>query len=117
MTRAQTDAPQFVMRAGFGNAALTGEHKDQAYIVILREGCQIASEGCRFGSRGSPVASIAESANSSSNSRAFEAIKNCSAQVYSTRSTVNRESVHWEKAEGGSQNRAVSTLIYVSDAS
>ena len=27
---------------------------------------------------------------------------NCSAQSYSTRSTVNGEGVHWEKGEGGS---------------
>ena len=51
---------------------------------------------------GSSVASIAESAKSSPNRRAFEAIMNCSAQSYSTRSTVNGEGVHWEKVEGGS---------------
>ena len=32
---------------------------------------------------------------------------NCSAQMYSTRSTVNGEGVHWENAEGSSQNMTV----------
>ena len=41
-----------------------------------------------FCSRGSSEARMAESAVSSPNRRAFEAIMNCSAQVYSTRSTV-----------------------------
>ena len=63
------------------------------------------------------MASIAESAESSPNRRAFEAIMNCSAQVYSTRSTVNGEGFHWEKAEGGSQSTPTSSLINVSDAS
>ena len=36
---------------------------------------------------------------------------NCSAQVYSIRSTVNGEGIHWEKAEGGSQSRMTSLLI------
>ena len=34
---------------------------------------------------------------------------NCSAQVQSTRSTVNGEIVHWEKIEGGCQNRTTSS--------
>ena len=34
---------------------------------------------------------------------------NCSAQSYSTRSTVNGEGVHWEKGEGGS-NKTTSSL-------
>ena len=34
---------------------------------------------------------------------------NCSAQSYSTRSTVNGEAVHWEKGEGGS-NKTTSSL-------
>ena len=34
---------------------------------------------------------------------------NCSAQSYSTRSTVNGEGVHWEKGEGGS-NKTISSL-------
>ena len=70
-----------------------------------------------FCSRGLSVASIAESAKSSPNRRAFEATMNCSAQSYSTRSTVNDESVHWEEGKGGSQNRTTPSLIYVSDAS
>ena len=61
--------------------------------------------------------SISESAKSSPNRRAFEAIMNCSAQSYSTRSTVNGEGVHLEKGEGGSQNRTTSLQICVSDAS
>ena len=63
------------------------------------------------------MASIAKVAMSSPNRRAFEAIMNCSAQSYSTRSTVNGEGVLWEKGEGGSQNKTTSSLIYVSDAS
>ena len=37
---------------------------------------------------------------------------------YSTinRSIVNGEGVHWEKGEGGSQNKTISSLIYVCDA-
>ena len=44
---------------------------------------------------------------------------NFSAQSYSAinRSTVNGDGVHWEKGEGGSQNKTISSLIYVSDAS
>ena len=44
---------------------------------------------------------------------------NFSEQSYSTinRSTVNGEGVHWKKGEGGSQNKTISPLIYVSDAS
>ena len=60
---------------------------------------------------------MAESAVSSQNRRAFEAIMNCSAQLYSTRSTVNGDGVHCEKADGGCQKRTTSSLIYVSDAS
>ena len=71
----------------------------------------------RFCSRGSFVARMAESTVSSPNRRAFEAILNCSTQSYSTRSTVNGDSVHCEKAEGGCQKRTTSSLTYVSDAS
>ena len=85
---------------------------------------EIANEGAymmveEFCSRGSSVATIAERAKSSPNRRTFEAIINFSAQSYSTinRSTANGEGVHWEKGKGGSQNRTISTLIYVSDAS
>ena len=42
---------------------------------------------------------------------------NCLAQSYLTRSVVNGEGVHWEKGEGGSENKTTSLLIYVSDAS
>ena len=66
--------------------------------------------------RESLVASIAESAKLSPNRRAFEAIITFSTQSYSTRSTVNGEGVHWDKGEGGSQNKTISSLIYVSDA-
>ena len=60
---------------------------------------------------------FAESAKSSPIRRAFEAIMNCSAQSYSTRSTVNGEGAHWEKGEGGSYNKTTSSLIYASDVS
>ena len=63
------------------------------------------------------MASIAKTARSSPNRRAFEAIMNCSAKLYSTRYTVNGEGVLWEKGEGESQNKTTSSLIYVSDAS
>ena len=70
-----------------------------------------------FCSRGLSVASIAESTKSSPNRRASEAIMNCSAQSYSTRSTMSGECVHWEEGKGGSQHRTTWSLIYVSDAS
>ena len=60
---------------------------------------------------------MAESAVSSLNRRAFEAIMDCSAQLYSTRSIANGDGVHCEKADGGCQKRTTSPLIYVSDAS
>ena len=63
------------------------------------------------------MASIAKTAKSSPNRRAFEALMNCSAQSYSTRDTVNGDGVLWEKGEGVSQNKTTSSLIYVSDAS
>ena len=63
------------------------------------------------------MASIAKTAKSSPNRRAFEAIMNCSAQSYSTRYTVNGEGVLWEKGEEESQNKTTSSLVYVSDAS
>ena len=59
---------------------------------------------------------MAESAVSTPNRRAFEAM-NCSAQLYSIRFTVNVDSVHCEKVEGGCQKRTTSSLMYVSDAS
>ena len=60
---------------------------------------------------------MAESAVLSPNRRAFEAIMNCSAQLYSTKSTVNGDSIHCEKTEGECQKRTTSSLMYVSDAS
>ena len=115
------------MGARFGEAALAGVHEGQTHILILRQFWQVVSEDYIFAfllpgfvievAYLTAVASFAESAGSSPISRAFEAIKNCSAKVYSTRSIVNGEGVHWEKAEGGSQNRTTSSLTYVSDAS
>ena len=60
---------------------------------------------------------MAESAVSSPNWRAFEAILNCSAELYSTRSTENGDGVHCEKADGGCQKRTTSLPMYVGDAS
>ena len=60
---------------------------------------------------------MAESAVSSPNRGAFEAIMNCSAQLYSTRSTVNGDDAHCEKVDGGRQKRTTSSLMYVIDAS
>ena len=60
---------------------------------------------------------MAESAVSSPNRRVFEAVMNCPAQLCSTKFTVNVDSVHCEKAEGGCQKRTTSSLMYVSDAS
>ena len=45
-------------------------------------------------------------------SRAFAAAKNCSAQQYSTESTVNVDGVHWEKTEGGCQKKMASEVQY-----
>ena len=47
----------------------------------------------------------------------LRAIMNCSAQLYSTRSTVSGDSVYCEKTEGGCQKRTTASLMYVSDAS
>ena len=44
---------------------------------------------------------MAKSAVSSPNRPGFEAIMNFSAQLYLTRSTVNGDGVHCEKADGG----------------
>ena len=63
------------------------------------------------------MASLAKTAKSSPNRRAFEALIDCSAQSYSTRDTVNGDGVLWEKGEGVSQNKTTPLLIYVSDAS
>ena len=66
---------------------------------------------------GSIVVRIVESANSSSSRRTFETIMNCSAQLYSTRSTTRGNGVYWERVKIGCQNRAISPLVYVSKAS
>ena len=124
------------MRAPFGEEALASVHEGQAHFFVLGEFFQVASDdqmfafllpeivievaymtGERVCSRGSSVASIAESAKWSPNRRAFEAIINCSAQSHSTRSTVNGKGAHREKGERGSHNRTTSSLIDVSDAS
>ena len=44
VARAQADAPQFVMGARFGEAALASEHEGQAHFLVLEEFCQVASE-------------------------------------------------------------------------
>ena len=87
-------------------------------LLLLEIGIEVAYMTAEvFCSRGSSVASIAESAKLSWNRRALEAIINFSAQLYSTRSTINGKCVHWEKSEGGNQNTTISSQIYVSDAS
>ena len=48
---------------------------------------------------GSSVATIAESAKSTPNRRAFEAIMNCSAPLYSIMSTIRGDGAHWECVE------------------
>ena len=48
---------------------------------------------------------MTESAVSSPNRRAFEAIMNCSEQLCSTRSRVNADGVHCQKADGGCQKK------------
>ena len=42
--RAQADAPQFVMGARFGEAALASVHEGQAHFLVLGEFCQDVSE-------------------------------------------------------------------------
>ena len=77
-------------------------------VRILAAGIRDRSgvHGCRgVCSRGSSVASIAESAKSSPNRQAFETIMNCSAQSYSTRFTVNGERSIGKKAEGAARIR------------
>ena len=66
---------------------------------------------------GSSVARIAESAESSPNRPTFEAIMNCSARLFSTRSTKRCDGIYWEWVEMGCQNRTASSLVYVSEAS
>ena len=84
------------MRAHFSEASLTDAH-----ILILREICQVASENYIFTCflpvlmievayltaeafcfRRLSVASFTENGKSTTNRRDFEAIMNCSAQVY-----------------------------------
>ena len=43
--RAQADAPQFVMEARFGEAALASVHEGQAHFLVLGEFCKVASVG------------------------------------------------------------------------
>ena len=45
IARAQADAPQFVMGARFGEAALASVHEGQAHFLFLGEFCQVASVG------------------------------------------------------------------------
>ena len=45
VARAQADAPQFVMGARFGEAALASVHEGQAHFLVLGEFCQVASVG------------------------------------------------------------------------
>ena len=44
VARAQADAPQFVMGARFGEAALASGHKGQEHFPVLEDFCQVASE-------------------------------------------------------------------------
>ena len=48
VARAQADAPQFVIGARFGEAALASVHKGQAHFLVLGEFCQVASVGYMF---------------------------------------------------------------------
>ena len=43
VARAQADAPEFVMRARFGEAALASVHEGQDYFLVLGEFRQVAS--------------------------------------------------------------------------
>ena len=86
-------------------------------IAIARGQSDALDSRGNFCSPGSFEARMAESAVSSPNRRAFEAIMDCSAQLYSARSTVSRDSVYCEKPEGGCQKGTTSSLMYVSDAS
>ena len=86
-------------------------------IAIARGQSDALDGRGNFCSRGSFEARMAESAVSSPNRRPLETIMNCSAQLYSTRSTVSGDSVYCEKTEGGCQKRTTSSLMYVSDAS
>ena len=45
VARAQADAPQFVMRARFGEASLASVLEGQTHFHVLGEICQIVSEG------------------------------------------------------------------------
>ena len=48
VARAQADAPQFVMGARFGEAALASVHEGHAHFLVLGECCQVASEDYIF---------------------------------------------------------------------
>ena len=45
---AQAGAPQFIMRAGFGEAALANMSKGKAYLIFLRECRNVASRDNTF---------------------------------------------------------------------
>ena len=136
VARAQADAPQYIMRARFGEAAWAqfargpGAFFRWENFARLPRKAEFSHSCCqkswskwhtrrprRFCSRGSSEARMAENAVSSPKRRAFEAIMNYLAQFYSTRSTVNGVSVHCKKTEGGCQKKTASSLMYVSDAS
>ena len=44
VARVQADAPQFVMGARFGEAALASVHEGQAHLLVLGEFYQVASK-------------------------------------------------------------------------
>ena len=61
---------------------------------------------------GSWARRIAESAKSSPNRRAFEAIMICSAKNYSTRFTMRGDGVYSKRVDMGFQNGTTSLLMY-----
>ena len=42
VTSAQADAPQIVVRAGFGKAAVAGSNKDKVHLLVLGEFFKVA---------------------------------------------------------------------------
>lgn len=58
---------------------------------------------------------MSEIAVSSPSRRAFEAITNCSTQLFSRRPMTSSDDVHWENTDGGCQKRNTSLLMYISD--
>ena len=104
LSRSHALRPMPHMGARFGEAALASVHEGRAHFLVLGELCQVASKDYMFAfllpeivievaymtveafcSRGLSVASIAESAKSSPNRRAFEAIMYCFTRSYSTK--------------------------------